>query len=254
MSNWKPAFCMQIEIDADNKYIDVDLLGGAGEQTATMTEGTYDDIYALADELEARLQVIDATFSVTVNEIGRCVIARTGNFEILWESGTNGSSGLDQNCAERFGFDDAADDDTPADSYTSDDAVSHTWFCPTVPRFDSKDRAAITGAKTFVSMRGSAYHLTAETYYFRTFRLQWLEADKTFYAEYDPDWFPFDYAWWFMAQGYQVRIYYHYDEAAPTLLGTYHLVVPDNADLRSMSRYSESAEYYSAELTFVREE
>lgn len=251
MSNWKPVFCLQITIDADNKFLDVD--DGGGEDTATMTEGTYDDIYAVATELETQLQVIDATYSVSVNSIGRCVITRgAGNFDILWVTGTHGTGGLDNHCGDLFGFSDAADD-TGTDSYTSDDAVSLTWFCPTVPRFDSKDRVGITGAKTFVSMRGSAYHLAAESYYYRTFRLQWLTSEKTFYAEYDPDWYPFDYAWYHMAKGYQVRIYYHYDDAAPTLLGTYHLVVPENADLRGMQRYSESAEYYSVELTFVRE-
>lgn len=95
---------------------------GGAELTATITAGTYNG-QTLAAEIKTQLEAAGAlTYTVTYDEAtAKFTIAATGNFALLWNTGTNkaiDASGL-------LGFSDAADD-TGADTYTSDVMVIHT--------------------------------------------------------------------------------------------------------------------------------
>lgn len=95
---------------------------GGAELTATLTAGTYNG-QTLAVEVETQLTAAGAlSYSVSYSDsTAKFTIAASGNFALLWNTGTNkavDASGL-------LGFSDAADD-TGTDTYTSDTMVIHT--------------------------------------------------------------------------------------------------------------------------------
>ena len=106
-------------IGATNKYIDFD--EGGAELTATLTEGNYNG-QTLATEIKTRMDAAGGTYTVTYSEsTGKFTIARTGNFTLRWQSGTNTANTV----GGTIGFIITADD-TGAETYTSDYMRIHT--------------------------------------------------------------------------------------------------------------------------------
>jgi len=99
----------------------IDLAEGAGELPATLTPGNYNGL-TLAAEIKTQLDVAGAlTYTVTYDEtIGKFTIAASGNFELLWHSGTHNTEGQ----GVLLGF--AHTDLSGAATYTSDTAVFHS--------------------------------------------------------------------------------------------------------------------------------
>lgn len=93
----------------------IDLAEGVGELPATLTNGTYTGA-ALAAEIKTQLEVAGAlTYTVTYVEATRkFTIAASGNFELLWHSGTHNAEG--QGVLLGFAHTDLSGDD----AYTSD--------------------------------------------------------------------------------------------------------------------------------------
>ncbi|MCK5127900.1 MAG: hypothetical protein KAR42_16705 [candidate division Zixibacteria bacterium] len=106
-------------IDANNKYIDFD--EGGGELNATLTEGNYNG-NSLATEIKTQLDAVGAiTYTVTYSEsTGKFTIAGDANFKLMWKTGTKGSDNTDTHVGTTLGFDDSADDDGAAATFTSD--------------------------------------------------------------------------------------------------------------------------------------
>jgi len=126
---------LEFKVDANNKYIDFkeywDINIGL---TATLTEGHY-TVSELEAEIKSQLETVSegsgnkidytvsydsSTKKFTIKEDGSSLT----QLDLLWESGTYGSSGNDKSAASLLGFDDSADDaDAGVTSYTGDNEV-----------------------------------------------------------------------------------------------------------------------------------
>jgi flagellar hook-associated protein 2 len=126
---------LEFKVDTNNKYIDFKEYGDINiGLTATLTEGHY-TVSELEAEIKSQLETvsegsgnkIDYTISYdsstkkfTIKEDGSSLT----QLDLLWESGTYGSSGNDKSAASLLGFDDSADDaDAGVTSYTGDNEV-----------------------------------------------------------------------------------------------------------------------------------
>jgi hypothetical protein len=106
-------------VGATNKYIDFD--EGGAELTAIITPGTY-TAATLAAEIKVRMDAAGGTYTVTFSTTtGKFTIARTGNFTLRWQSGTNTAN----TAGAMLGFAVAAND-TGAATYTGDNVAIHT--------------------------------------------------------------------------------------------------------------------------------
>lgn len=119
----------EITIDATNNQFDFNI--GAGELTAAIAVGVYPigviqtDAGSFCEALYNAIIIAETagTYTVTFDVITRkfTITRSAGTLELMWESGTNGSSGLGLNPSAIMGFDDVADD-TGALTYTGDNA------------------------------------------------------------------------------------------------------------------------------------
>lgn len=95
----------------------------AGELTATLTAGVY-TASDLADEIEDQMNAVGvATFAVSYSSGDFTIEGDSGNFELLWDSGSN--AGV--NVGQYIGFDISADD-TGNDIYVSDTEIYDDSF------------------------------------------------------------------------------------------------------------------------------
>lgn len=240
----------QLVVDDDNKHIDVDI--GGGEVNVTVATGTYDDIRALAEAVETALDGVDATFDCLVGDDGKVTISRgAGNFELMWESGTNGSSGLDKHIGDLLGFDDAADDGPGSSSYESDDIARGCWLPEYDPEDESFERPRFTGPATFVAQSGRTSRSTTGEQTIRA--LKWsalpianfLQAESSEAGTYE-DFFRL------VALGRTFRLYTDRADYAASDQGQYGVEFGAGAAMDS-ARMSPGNAYYPVALSLVKQ-
>lgn len=121
-----PMLSLPIVIDATNKWLDFSEGGGA-EESFSMTEGTYADIYALLTEVQAKVSVGISGFTATL-ELPSAANAQTDPvyvrfnadnlIQCLCHTGTHGYHGTNTSAWSKLGF------LTSADSSNSDEVYS----------------------------------------------------------------------------------------------------------------------------------
>lgn len=123
------------EITSSNQWLDFD--EGGGELSAQLTVGDY-DADSLATEIKTQMEAVGAyVYTITYQEnIKKFTIASaTGNFDLLWQSGTHTSN----NVGDLIGFI-TASNDTGLSSYTADYVRIHSAAAVVI---DSLDTASI---------------------------------------------------------------------------------------------------------------
>jgi len=244
MANDHIALHRQVTIDSSNKYLDYDLGGGAA--SVTMDEATYDHMGDVCANLETKLQAVDGTFTVTIDTEGKVTIARTGNFDLLWFSGSHGSNimgvGTDDHCGTVLGFDDSADDSGAA-TYTSDDQHTLAWYAEKAPLFDSKDRPFEIGPATFIPNDGDAERTNTGSQTRRRVDLVQIQAAKFLDAD-SPTNEDFETLWIAIANGEEFTLFTDTSSYPFTEAGQYKLIVGKDATLLDVARLSPCAEFY----------
>jgi len=112
-----------ITVTAANKWIDFDLNPGGAPAlvSASITEKMYTNYASLAAAIQAaiRTATADATFTVTYSaSTSKFTIARTTNFDILWNTGAHAGSTI----ASHLGYS-VAGDDSGSNSYVADNTT-----------------------------------------------------------------------------------------------------------------------------------
>ncbi len=153
----KPLLCLPIVIDATNNKLD--FVYDASTYAATLTSGTYDDIYALCVEIEAEMDTAasdvggyEVRVATASSPVGKITVTATGadDFSLPWATGTNTLV----TCGALIGFDVSADDGVST-IQTSDYQAPNCWWSPRDPSRDSYDRQEIFGGEPFVTADGS---------------------------------------------------------------------------------------------------
>jgi hypothetical protein len=98
---------------------------GAGELTATLTNGTV-TLASIAADLQTKMRAVGAgnencSYSYVTRKL--TVSKDAGTLNILWKTGTNGADGTDTHCGTVLGYLDTADD-TGSLSYAADNVVA----------------------------------------------------------------------------------------------------------------------------------
>lgn len=134
-----------IEIGATDIYLD--FKDGVTAYAAAVEARTYKDPHELAEALEAAMNaahaadVHTATYSDTTGKF--TFTSANATFELLWNTGTNAANSI----GDKIGFSVAADD-TGAQTYTSDNAIS--FASPYTPTLDATQPVAAKGGVCYL--------------------------------------------------------------------------------------------------------
>jgi hypothetical protein len=143
----KPSICAPITITASNKWID--LFYAAAEHSVALTVGEYEDIYALAAEVQTQIRAIGAAQDATTVEVvttttplgGIWILLETAA-SILWLTGThNGST-----CGTALGFIVTADDGSGTSHY-SDYQAPNCWYAARSPVRYTREQPEFIGTE-----------------------------------------------------------------------------------------------------------
>jgi hypothetical protein len=217
-----------------------------------MTVGDYNDMRAVATELQTKLQAdVDAGFTVTVGSTGTVTIAHsTDSFELRWKTGTtHGSDNDDSHCGTLLGFDDSAND-TGASSYDSDNQHDLAYYHEAFVGFDSYDRPLKVGGATTVAVDGTAKRTTFGTHYEREIRLGFMENTKFFDADSDAN-ESFEEFWLDASAGVPFLYYTSTDTWAGG--NQYVMIVENNESLIEAARVSDDYNAYSYEWRMIKQ-
>jgi hypothetical protein len=123
-----PEAGMRFTVTSNNKYIDShEIANGGSEKIATMDEGSYSG-NELATEIQTKMraaQAADYNWLVSYSSVTKKFTISNEKdwpFELHWNSGTHGSTNLDDHIGTLIGFDDDADDNG-SNTFTSDNEV-----------------------------------------------------------------------------------------------------------------------------------
>jgi hypothetical protein len=236
----------QLVVTDSNKYIDVDI--GGGEVNVTVATGTYDDIRDLAGAVETALDGVDASFDCVVGSDGKVTISRTGNFAIMWSTGTNGSGGLGLHIGDLLGFDDTAND-AGSDSYESDNVSQGAWIPDDNPSADSYDRPQFMGPPTFRAQSGRTSRTTTGEHTVRD--LEWNAIPiANFLRDESAEAGTFEDFWRQVMSGRTFRLYTDRTDYASTDQGQYGVEAGADEAMRNR-RMSPGNAYYPARLNLV---
>ena len=256
-----PSICTQITIDDTNKYIDCH--DGVDEDTATITTGTYADIWALCSEIQTRVRLLDAgaspyggttvvpNFDGSVPGLIKFTFAAT--CAINWKTGTHGSDNTDTHIGTILGFDDS-EDDSGASTYTSDYQHQHGFYCVRWPKSYGPEKREAIGGDLRVSL-SSQYAKKVHVGFRRNYRIELVELvpELTFVADATGSNTNRDLetVWQAIAQGDYFR--YREDQEVEGTYTDYYLKSPHNFD-EAVTRPHMDYESYNITLDFIRKE
>lgn len=107
----------QIYVSNRNNLINFD--EGSGELTATIPVGSY-TISALLEEIQTQMELVGSnSYTLTINDFEKIKIVGSGQFTILWKTGTNGFDNGLRNIGRLIGFNIGNDDENQTE-FTAD--------------------------------------------------------------------------------------------------------------------------------------
>lgn len=251
------AMLLQVVIDSTNKWLDVNSVGG-GDESVSITEGTYTSIIAALTALETALQGLGgdwAATTVALHHTGSTTglvkftgTPATGGIE--WKTGAHGSDNLDTHIGTVCGFVDTSDD-TGATSHTGTYQHMYGWYAPHGPAYDSQDMPDVEGPEPVRAASGLVRRITNPN--------DLDDRVMRWEAIYKDHWHPDDSAtnedfvtWWReAARGTSFRYYTAVE--TPTLAGTFAMITPVNKLSGAMTREGPGAPYFSVDMTWDKD-
>lgn len=259
MADGYPCFLAQIEINATNKYLDIETnVGGASTIDVLNLLGVssyvFDTIYDLLDEVEDVLE--DDTgddWSYTISATGVITITNADDtFKIYPKTGTHGSDGDDDHVWTVLGFDDSqtTHESSFESSKTAEWQHQYGFYAEEGLRVDSYDRSQVLGGEPFVAESSRMERTSWATHYLREIHLQtittgrFLDSQK---AAADTN-EAFDLFYEQICKGYSFAYYTDAGDVPGSLEGTYCYEVASNESLMKGRRHSPGDGYYDISL------